>query len=305
MQFVEIDPSGNFRHAGYAPYLDWRPLKDGEQEKVKEVISAPWLTRDLESKALSYASRELVGPHLQDVRDRKQEFVAKAKGAVRDRLTKEINFWDHRAQELKLQESAGRVNARLNSELAQRRADELATRLQNRLLELQKEDQLSPMPPVVIGSALVVSAGFLAKTANALAETPPAYGNDQVVKARIEALAMRLVLEAEKRLGFDPRDVSKEKRGYDIESKANGLGRLRFLEVKGRAQGAATISITRNEIMTALNKPDDFVLAIVTVNGDNGEVRYVRNPFRREPDFEVTSINYDLDELLARSTEPS
>ena len=32
--------------------------------------------------------------------------------------------------------------------------------------------------------------------------------------------------------------------------------------------------------------------------------RYVRRPFRREPDFGVESVDYNLRELLERSTEP-
>ena len=54
-----------------------------------------------------------------------------------------------------------------------------------------------------------------------------------------------------------------EKLGYDIESAMPGTGRLRFLEVKGRVTGADSITVTRNEILYALNKPDDFILAIV------------------------------------------
>ena len=34
------------------------------------------------------------------------------------------------------------------------------------------------------------------------------------------------------------------------------------------------------------------------------KVRYVRRPFTREPDFGVTSTNYNLRELLERSEEP-
>jgi hypothetical protein len=33
--------------------------------------------------------------------------------------------------------------------------------------------------------------------------------------------------------------------------------------------------------------------------------RYVRRPFQREPDFGAESVNYDLDELLAKSEEPA
>jgi hypothetical protein len=33
-------------------------------------------------------------------------------------------------------------------------------------------------------------------------------------------------------------------------------------------------------------------------------VHYVRHPFQREPDFGVTSVNYDFAELLARAKQP-
>lgn len=52
--------------------------------------------------------------------------------------------------------------------------------------------------------------------------------------------------------------------------------------------------MTKNEILPALNMPDDFVLALVEVDGMAHEPCYVRRPFQPEPDFEVTSVNYDL-----------
>ena len=58
-------------------------------------------------------------------------------------------------------------------------------------------------------------------------------------------------------------------------------------------------------ILYSLNKPDDFILAIVEFDGDRHTVRYIRQPFRREPDFGVTSVNYDLAELVARGVLPS
>jgi hypothetical protein len=63
--------------------------------------------------------------------------------------------------------------------------------------------------------------------------------------------------------------------------------------------------VTKNEILTSLNKPDDFILAIVEFLEDgNHRVRYLRRPFQREPDFGVTSVNYDFATLLARADEP-
>jgi hypothetical protein len=113
-------------------------------------------------------------------------------------------------------------------------------------------------------------------------------------------------MEIEHNLGFEPTDREMEKLGYDVESRVPGTGKLRFIEVKGRVTGAPTITVTRNEILYSLNKPDDFILAVVEfLDGDSHRVHYLRRPFHREPDFGVTSVNYDFNELLARAEAPS
>ena len=70
----------------------------------------------------------------------------------------------------------------------------------------------------------------------------------------------------------------------------------------GRAKGAPSIPVTRNEILYALNQADKFILAIVLVQeNDQTEGPYhLQNPFTQEPDYGVASINYDLGELIAR-----
>jgi len=114
------------------------------------------------------------------------------------------------------------------------------------------------------------------------------------------------VMEVERRLGFEPVDRELEKLGYDIESHDPNSGRLRFIEVKGRVSGAQSITVSRNEILYSLNKPDDFILAIVEFfDDDTHKIHYIRRPFRDEPDFLVTSINYDFAKLLEMAEEPS
>ena len=55
----------------------------------------------------------------------------------------------------------------------------------------------------------------------------------------------------------------------------------------------------------AVIKPQDFILAIVEfLDGDSHHVDYLRRPFQREPDFGVTSVNYDFAELLKRAEAP-
>jgi hypothetical protein len=109
-------------------------------------------------------------------------------------------------------------------------------------------------------------------------------------------------MEIERGLGFEPADRETEKLGYDIESRVPGTGKLRFIEVKGRISGAATITVPRNEVLYSLNKPEDFILAIVEFIDDGGHrVHYIRQPFQREPDFGVTSVNYGFAELIAKA----
>ena len=66
-------------------------------------------------------------------------------------------------------------------------------------------------------------------------------------------------------------------------------------------------TITKSEILTSLNKPDHFVLALVRVAADDStDVRYLRKPFKgtEEIYFDITSANYDWDEMFARALEP-
>ena len=68
-------------------------------------------------------------------------------------------------------------------------------------------------------------------------------------------------------------------------------------------KGATTITVTRNEILYAFNQGDKFVLAIVFVDEDDSVEgpHYIRNPFDREPGWGVSSINYNLSDLLQRA----
>ncbi len=303
LQFVELTQAGAVHAAGYAPYLDYRPPTEAEKTALQQALTDGWTRADLEAQVVSHAIQHLVPGHLTEVRERRETLVQKVMAAVKDRLTKEINYWDHRANVLKDEELAGKANARMNSAKARQRADDLQARLLKRLQELEQERQLSARPPAVIGGALIVPVGLLQRFQAPAPATPPTFAKD---RERVAALAMVKVMETERALGREPRDVHEENRGYDIESSIPGTGRLLFIEVKGRVAGARTVTVTRNEILTALNTPEEFVLAVVHVDQETSqEPRYIRRPFQREPDFGVESVNYDLSELLARSGEPA
>lgn len=301
--YVEMNESGETRSLHYAPYLDYRPLS-AEEPDVNALFARPefaWLAVGLEVRALDHAVANIVPEHFAEVKSRKLQWIAKTEAAVKDRLTKEIAYWDHRSNTLREQEEAGKPNARLNSNEARKRADALQARLQKRMEELAQEAKLSPLPPVVLGGVLVVPLGLLHKMQGNVAPTHSMPMDTSISAARARAI----VMEVERQLGFDPTDRELEKLGYDIDSRIPDTGRLRFIEVKGRVTGAATVTVTRNEILYSLNKPDDFILAIVEFDGDSHRVHYIRQPFRREPDFGVTSVNYGFAELLAKATPPA
>lgn len=305
IHFVEIKEDGTAVNAGYAPYLDYRAAKDDEAAAVRPFLnSQSWLSTNVEDIAVGYAISEIIPAHVKEVRERKIKLIDKTIKAVKERLTAEIQYWDYRAADLKTKESAGKTNAKLNSQMASRRAEELEARMQKRLAELETEKLISAVPPVVVGGAIVIPCGLL----NKLLGRPDTFAADASARREIELTAMKTVMEIETSFGYIPRDVSAAKVGYDVEStiplnlrEPNGAT-LRFIEVKGRAAGADTVTVSKNEILTAFNKPDEYILAIVEVDGTNTKTHYLKRPFRERPDFAATSVNYNIKELIDGAT---
>lgn len=304
MIYVEMNAAGEASHIHYAPYLDYRPLSPDEPT-IDELLAQPqcaWITPGLEQQAQNYAIAHVVPEHLKEVRETRLPLITKVEAAVKERLTKEISYWDHRAQVLKLQEQAAKPNARLNSNEALKRADALQARLQARMDELKQEAQLSPLPPVVVGGLLIVPLGLVSALSNQIPERPTSCPVDTQESA---ARAREIVMEAERKLGYDPVDREFEKLGYDIESCCPRSGKLRFIEVKGRVSGADCITVTRNEILYCLNKPEDYILAVVEYLSDTEHrLHYINQPFREDIEFHTTSMDCNLQALLKQAYNP-
>lgn len=301
IHFVEIKEDGTAINAGYAPYLDYCAAKEDEQAAVRAFLSnQQWLQMNIEEIAVGYAISQVIPAHVTEVRERKTKLIDKTAKAVKDRLIAEIQYWDFRSADLKEKEVAGKINAKQNSQMAARRAEELEGRMQKRLSELEKEKLISAMPPVVVGGAIVIPRGLL----NRLMGKQDAFASDTMARRKIELAAMKAVIDIETSLGYIPCDVSAAKVGYDVESQVPQTMRnsvsatLRFIEVKGRAKGSDTVTVSKNEILTAFNKPDEYILAIVEVDGENTKTVYLKKPFRERPDFAATSVNYSIAELM-------
>ena len=302
LQFVEITADGQAHQAPFARHLDLVPITAAQAQAVNDVLQAGWITHQLEARALAYAVEHLVPQHTEEVFTRRQRQADKQLSAVRDRLIKEIQYWSDRAIKLDLDVRSGK-QPRLQPDNARRRAEELSARLKQRTAELQAMRHVASGSPNVIGGALVIPAGLLAQRSGL-----PAFTADAEARARVERIAMQAVIQAEEALGHRTKDVSAEKCGWDITvyiEQAQGLALERHVEVKGRAVGQDTITVTANEIRHGLNQKDKFVLAVVLVHGDRAQsLHYIRTPFSQEPDWAEASKNLDLARLLQNATSP-
>lgn len=307
-QFVESTEDGCAFNAGSAPYLDYRAPTQQELESILPLLEATWLKENLEQRSIEHAVRTIVPEHLKVVREQRELLLEKTQAAVKLRLTQEIIFWDNRAEELRQQEQSGKTSAKINSQKAFQRAEELRGRLKKRMADLDLEKRISPLPPVAIGGCLVVPELLLRSLRGEDMNQAALFAKE--TKA-VEFAAMKAVIEAEMFLGNTAADVSALKRGWDIESRDAHTGQLRLIEVKGRIETATTVTVTKNEILRALNKGNQFILAIVMVpmgsdntNINRENIRYVVQPFRREPDIGAASVNYEIKEFWEKGFCP-
>jgi len=301
LNFVEIDGKGKFWNAGYAPYLDYKPMTGEQLSLVSKALTPAVLSGFAERHALDFASSHILPEVYIESKKSREEVVDKTWNAVKTRLTKEIAYWDQQCEELKARELSGQ-HTRLSSGNARKRADDLQARLNERKVELDKERHVEIRQPYIIGCALVVPMGMLASMTGDTVN--PDLGG--VERDAVEQMAVDAVMATERKLGREPKDVGKLKIGYDVESKAPLTGELYFIEVKGRQKDARTVTASSNEIRTGLNKPDKFILAIVFVDDDGAkEPVYVWKPFMIEPTFDTVSVNFDIEKLLERGEAPS
>ncbi|WP_025770909.1 helicase-related protein [Thioalkalivibrio sp. HK1] len=321
MFYIEMNEDRKFHRLEYAPYLDYRPLKtDNKSDSdpipamIIESEQCAWIfDSNIEKNARDYVIEKITPEHLKEIRKSTQSRVKKIRDAVKDRLTKEINYynleanqnddsantWISRTDHPKSKEFANMYRRLANH--SRRKSEDLSKRMENRLCQLSLQERMVPSSPVVLGCALVISQGLLNELRGSVSGHDRLHSDTQTSAAK----AREITMEVERGLGNSPVDRETEKLGYDIESRMPD-GRLRLIEVKGRINGAPTITVTRNEILYSLNNPENYILSIVEFfeNGDHN-VHYLYNPFRKEADFDVTSVNYNIAKLLKRAQPPS
>ena len=298
LDFVNISMDGTATKAGFAPYLDLEIPNKDELDAVRQYIkTAEWLNDHIEEKAKQFAMIQILRPLKSRVIERQQEHLNKTEAEVRSRLLKAISYWDNKANTYEEDIRNGKKVVQANLMDARQRADNLRSRLNQRMSEISSSRTVTSQPPKIVGCVLVMPDGMMKKLCgNAFSQA------DADAKKRIELMGMNRVMEIERQLGYLPTDVSKENRGYDVQShigeSVSAEGKLlRFIEVKSRTASANTVTLSHNEILTARNVPEQFILAIVKIDGDETHTTYYGNLKFKEPDHGMAYITYDIDKL--------
>lgn len=278
-------PDGTVTLESMAPFADFDAPTEAEAPGVAQILADDWTKENHESPIKSKAFEEGMQPRFAEVLARTRDEVANTRTQVKQRLRAERNFWDAKAVELAEAERRGEFG-KIRAETATKRADDLDERLHDRLLALEAADELIARPAVVRGTALVIPSLLVAPPDEA-AEAGRYARATQVVERR----AVDRVIAEERRLGRRPVEQARNNKGYDIAS-TDAAGRVYFIEVKGRIEGADTFSITSSEVTLARTHPDRHRLALVKVSPDgpeHDEVRYVRNAFAHHAIATTTS----------------
>jgi superfamily II DNA or RNA helicase len=178
------------------------------------------------------------------------------------------------------------------------RLDELNSRLERRLAELERESQCAIGDIQHIGSAWV-----LPHPERATEEL-----RSMVRDEEIERIAVQAAIDFEKSQGRVAESVEAQNRGFDLisrkphpEDPATAID-VRFIEVKGRAT-SGEIALTTNEYKTAERLKHEFWLYAVYNCGTTPELHAIRNPARMGWKPVVKVEHYTVDQASIRAAE--
>jgi superfamily II DNA or RNA helicase len=297
LHFVHLGPDGRPTDAGPGPHNDLEALSEADMALVRPHLPATWQEEAVERLALGHAAGALARPHHEQVAHRRETWVDRTMQAVKERLLVEMRFWDHQHDRLVEDHRLGKVPV-MQVQNARSRLDEITARLETRTRELEAMRTVQSGMPALVGAAVVVPMGLLAR----LRGEPPVEDGDGPDRATVERLAMQAVMAHEVARGHRVVDVSADRCGWDVTS-IGPDGRDWHIEVKGRHAGATTVTVTKNEILYALNQADKFVLAIVRVDGTTIDgPHFIPRPFSQAPDRAEACRTFQIDGLLRLAT---
>lgn len=298
--YAYVNASGEVSPAGPAPYLDCVAAPDAAHDLINAL---PWLG-SAEAQATSWVIANQLPAYLDEVRPRRQHEIERTREQVTARLQYESNrLWAESTAAQAAEQEGTKV--RESSTSLSEKATHLEHRLQERLKELDQQEQLSTRPPRIVTSAVVLPLAVV--EGNEGDTTAPIHA---VETKEVERRGVDLVLATESRLGRVPEEQAFNNPGFDVLSFTGNPSDLPIrIEVKARIAGADDFFITNNEIVTGKNAAPRYRLALVKVDprgSEFDEVRYVDDPFANIEmgGFDAMGVRADWNKTWNKGTEP-
>lgn len=257
----------------FVPSMLGRAVKESEHDDVSKILEQTWLKEPLEKRAKEVTWKEITSGLLEEIQKKRNDELDREETAVQARFSKEIEYFENLTNKDSEKER--------RSSIYRRKIKDLEERQKARREEIEQQRDINAPGPEICGVAIIVPKSHLSQNGEE-EEVDQHYSQEPVTRNKVEMIAIQAVMSRELASGRVPCDVSNQNLGYDLESLDGAdtkMGRLLFLEVKGRKVGSGTVSITRNEMMAAYNAKDAYTLAVILVDNDSTvEQIYLQNP---------------------------
>jgi superfamily II DNA or RNA helicase len=257
---VETSTDGTSQIRQPTIFLDLNPAPKGISQPLPDSLPS-------KNEIESFLYENALVPFLKEISEERAKEIDIVKRHVALSLNELINVGQIKLaalierQQIRKEELSGLISQ------SESRLDELNDRLEKRMSELAREQQLTIGDITHIGRAWVLPHPERVGFARMVADE------------EIEKIAMDKAMSYEREKGWDPEDVSEENRGFDILSKDTESGSARFIEVKGRA-AVGEIALTKNEHDTSGRLKQDYWLYIVFDCATTPRLIPIRDPSR-------------------------
>ena len=259
---IQQTEKGTFSFTSPAKFLDLQP----PAAFAKTVQPPPIQQQDA---VVAWCFETITIPQLEDTNLHRRQDVERRRHYIETAFTQVVVDLQSQISDLQGQLLRGETKASEKMEQKQTRINELLSKKQDRLADLELMMQLSPKVPEVLGCAYVVPLSQLE------------YENHFGMRRddEVESIAMAEAIRFEQSQGWTPYDVSADNAGYDLRS-VSPEGFKRYIEVKGRSETGG-IMLSENEMNRLGQLGDAAWLYIVVHCKSKPELYRIQNPAAR------------------------
>jgi len=262
------DINNNIKQVHPSILWDLKPVSSNPSEIIREYTTLQ------EDEVLKFAVENILTAYLEEIKEqRERDAEIKRKYGIRSlnelilRCEEKLSEYEtKRAKGMEIPEAVIQRELKKKEEYEKRRAELIKN--------IEAEVNLLPSPPKILGVIRVISS---------------THQEDELKEDKeLEEIGLRIAMNFEYSQGRNPEDVSLQKLGFDIRSRAPD-GSYRYIEVKTRAR-EGKVALTPNEWLMAHRLKEEYWLYVVVNAKTKPELYTIQNPAEKLKPEEVVEI---------------